>query len=168
VRRRWDPLQTEVLHPSVNELLDEPLGEWLVDGELQRALRGLIGRNVVGERREHRSAVGQVGQVVLECRESGDRLALQLERWCAIGEALLGFRYHLHDRFPQRLERASLWLVQAGEVMVDLVWHHPSIFAPRAPLIDLMISPGRPSAQDAVARIGSYALAEGGGSSNSS
>ena len=88
-RSRGGLLQAELSHPRDDELLHQALRQWLVDGELQRALRGLVGRGLVGEHREHGAAVRKVAQVILERSESGHRLALHLERRHAVGDALL-------------------------------------------------------------------------------
>jgi hypothetical protein len=72
--------------------------------------------------------VRQVTQVVLERAEPGDRLALDLERGQAIGDALLGIGYHVLNTLSQLLKGAPLRLAHASEVVVDFArCHTPSV-----------------------------------------
>ena len=68
--------------------------------------------------------MGQVAEVVLERRESGDCLALQLEGGMAVSDALLRSRNDGKSRFAQLSQRGYLWLVDVGQVFVDFMLRH--------------------------------------------
>src|ERR1022692_1835482 len=73
---------------------------------------------------EHRAAVGQVAQVVLEGGKACDRLAIDLEAGQGVGDALLGIGDHREDVAAELAERRALRFVQTLQVVVDLDGRH--------------------------------------------
>lgn len=82
---------TNLAEADLDQLLYEPLGERLVNREMQGALRARGGGDVVGQLSKDRTAEGEIAQVVFECGESGDHLALQPKRRNPVRNALFGF-----------------------------------------------------------------------------
>jgi NADPH-dependent 2,4-dienoyl-CoA reductase/sulfur reductase-like enzyme len=103
-----------------NQSLHERLRQWLVDGEVKGTLGHRVTLKVIGKRSEDGAAERQVTQVVLECGETGNRLAVYPEGWHPVGEHLLGVWDDLEDRPAQCLERAALRLVDTSQVPVNL------------------------------------------------
>jgi hypothetical protein len=68
--------------------------------------------------------VGQVAQMVVKRSESGHGLAVELERRHPIRDALLCLGHDFEDRLSQRLQRASLRLVERREVPIDVSFGH--------------------------------------------
>jgi hypothetical protein len=65
--------------------------------------------------------------VILERREPGDRLALDLEGGDAVRDALLGLGEGVENPVAQQAERAALRLLERRQVPVDVVSRHGSI-----------------------------------------
>src|SRR6266853_4639825 len=68
--------------------------------------------------------------MLLERRKAGHRLAPNLERGHAVGDALFGLGHDFENRRPQRLERASLGLVEGREVAVNFSCRHGGSLPP--------------------------------------
>src|SRR6266545_7721827 len=65
-------------HPDGQQLPHQCLRKGLVDREVQRPPRGRVAPELLAELGDHRSAVGQIAEVVLEGGEPGDGLAPEL------------------------------------------------------------------------------------------
>jgi hypothetical protein len=95
--------------------------ERFINREVQRALRLGEHRQLVPELRKNRAAVGQVAQVILECCESGDDLALHSESRRPVRDALLGLGEEAGDGIAQLTQRGSLGLIELGQIPIDLL-----------------------------------------------
>ena len=93
-------------------------------------------------RRQDRAAVRQIAQMVLECSESRDRLAVDLEARHAIGDALLGIREHRKHIATHLFARRASRLGDAGQVLIDLLRSHNGSVAATSMLPELTIAPG--------------------------
>ena len=144
-----------------DEFLHERPGERSIDGEVQRALGAPICCQVIPDLGEHRSAMRQVAQMVLEGGEAGDNLAVQAECRRPVGEALLGVGDNLQDCLSQRLERAALRLVQSCQVSVYLLSCHPFFIIEESEVILFMRYTGMPAHHaDMVRQMPSWPLFE--------
>src|SRR5260370_25908633 len=117
-RAAWT-LSTPVIRPpadlpeaSGDQLPDQRLRKGLVDREVQRPGRALISGQVISERSKGRSAVRQVGEVILEGGETGDHLSLQPERGHAVRDAFPGVRALGVDGLPTLMQRRQFRLFE--------------------------------------------------------
>lgn len=113
--------------PHGDQLLDQGDRQGLADVEAQCARRGCVALELVPELGEDGAAVRQVAEVGLERGEAGDRLSAHLEGREAIGHPLLGLGEDVKYRLAQLGERFALGLIQAIQVLVDLLSGHRSI-----------------------------------------
>jgi len=120
-------LRLDLAEPDGYQFLHQRLRKRLVDREMQRTLCARVARKFVVQVVEHRSAVRQIREVVLEGREPRDHLAVQPERRHAIGDDFVGIREYLADRLPQFLQRCALRLVDLRQVVIDLLLRHGAI-----------------------------------------
>ena len=114
---------------GLDEEFDKRRRQLGVNRELQRTLRGLVAGRLVSERFEHRPAVRQVAQVVLEGREACDELAILSKRWHAVGDALVRVRQQLSKRSSQRLEGGTPGLLDFREIRIDRIRRHRLILS---------------------------------------
>src|ERR1700736_459307 len=98
--------------PDVDELLHQMPREWLVDVKAKCSRGGRVTFQFFAELDEHRPAVRQVAEMVLKRGEACDRLAADLERRGAIGDALVSVGQDVQDRFTQLGQGAALRLIQ--------------------------------------------------------
>src|SRR3954469_18299588 len=70
-----------------DQLLYQRPRQGLVDRKVQGPFRGRVPGDLGGHLREHRSAVRHVAQMVLECGEAGNNLAVEPERGHAVRDA---------------------------------------------------------------------------------
>jgi hypothetical protein len=101
--------------------------------EVQGALGHRVAVEFVGKLREDRTAERQVAQVIFERGKAGDGLTTCPEGRNAVGDHLFRVRDDLEDRAPQRLKRAAARLLDAAQILIDLVGgpRHPVQMAGR-------------------------------------
>src|SRR6266571_2183712 len=91
---------------------------------MQRTLRHRVALKLVSEVRENRTAERQVTQVISKCRESCERLTAHAEGRNAVRDRLLGVGDYLENRAAQRLKRVALRLLDAPQVLINLLDGH--------------------------------------------
>src|SRR5258708_15220638 len=98
--------------------------EWLGDDKAKCSRRGWVTFQFCAELHEPRSAVRQVTEMALKRGEACDRLAADIERRGAIGDALVSVGQDVQDRLTQLVQGAAHRLIQRLQVGVDFGGGH--------------------------------------------
>ena len=114
------------------DLLYKRLRQWTVDWELKCPGRRPVVSNLVLQGRKYGTAMRQVAEMVLERCESGDDFPLHPECRETVGDSFFRFGHHPKNVLAQALQGGTLWLVEVGQVFVNLGTGHESDFWPIA------------------------------------